>query len=114
MVNPQFVSEEPVSLVEVQTLLAEMEKRDGELNQISQKTKDYVDGFVTLSHGKRNELVDALTKLDLTRLKQEHIIKIVDFLPQTTTDLKVVLQAYPLSLPKKDQDAIVATVKAAL
>ena len=49
--------------------------------------------------------------LNLTRLKEEHIAKIIDFLPKTLTELKVVLQAYPLTIPKKDQESTLAVVK---
>jgi len=60
---------------------------------------------------KKGELKKKLQDLKLTRLKEEHITKIIDFLPATANDLKIVLMAYPLSLPKKDQDGIVEVVK---
>ncbi|MBT4539794.1 hypothetical protein HOI26_04330 [Candidatus Woesearchaeota archaeon] len=112
MVNPQFIEEQPVTLVDVQVLLNEMQKRDEELNYLSNKTKEFVDNFVTIPLEKKEELYKKLHDLNLTRLKEEHIMKIIDFLPTTTADLKIVFQAYPLSLPKKDQEAIVGAVKA--
>ena len=60
---------------------------------------------------KSEELKKKLEDLDLTRLKHEHMIKIIDFLPRDIEELKTVLQAYPLSLPKKDQEAIIGAVK---
>lgn len=111
MANPQFIEEKGLSLVEVKTALDKIEKRDTTLNYLSGKSKDYVDSFVTISAAKKGELHKKLTELQLTRLKEEHIAKITDFLPKTVNELKIVLLAYPLSLPKKDQDSIVAAVQ---
>ena len=111
MANPQFVEEKPLSLVDVKSIIGKMEKRDTELNYSSNKTKEYLESFVTLSLSKKEELQKKLTELNLIRLKEEQIMKIIDFSPKTVEELKIVLQAYPLSMPKKDQEAIVKTVQ---
>ena len=110
MVNPQFLEAKPLGLVDVKGALQKIEERDNELNFQSNKVKEYLDGFVTTSPGKKEQLLRKLAGLQLTRLKEEHIAKIVDFLPTTVPELKVVLQAYPLTLPKKDQESIVQAV----
>lgn len=110
MANPQFVESKPMTLVDVQSALEQMQKRDEELNFRSNKAKEYVDVFVTIDTKKKEALLKKLQDLNLTRLREEHFTKIIDFLPKTANELKVVLQAYPLSLPKKDQDSIVAVV----
>lgn len=110
MANPQFIEQKPVSLIEVKETLTEIEKRDEELNYLSNKAKEYLDAFVNLTLKEKEELHKKLIDLNLTRLKEEHIIKIIDYLPEDVEDLKVLLQAYPLSMPKKDQDAIVKAV----
>lgn len=113
MGRPEFIEEHPVGLVEVKTSLDAIEKRDGELNYRSNKVKEYMDSFGGgLSISKKEQLKKKLLELNLVRIKEEHIIKIIDFLPKTANELKVVLMAYPLSLPKKDQDSIVEVVKA--
>ncbi len=111
MTNPQFIEEKPLSLIDAKQVLAGISKRDEELNYLSNKAKEYLSNFATLPVKKKEELQKQLIKLNLTRLKEEHIAKIIDFLPKTADELKVVLQAYPLSLPKKDQESIVKTVK---
>ena len=57
------------------------------------------------------QLLKKLAGLDVTRLKEEHITKILDFLPQTPNDVKIIFQGYNVSLAKKDQESIAATVK---
>ena len=111
MANPEFVEEKPTSLADVKVVLQHIEKRDVELGYVSTKCKEYLDSITLLPVEKKEELHKKLVGLNLTRLKEEHFIKIIDFLPGTVQELKVVLQAYPLSLPKKDQESIIAAVK---
>ncbi|MDP3640642.1 MAG: hypothetical protein Q8R53_05605 [Nanoarchaeota archaeon] len=110
MVSPQFIEEKPLSLVEVHSALEAIEKRDTELNFLSNKTKEYVTTFVRLTAEQQEQLEKKLHGLELTRLKTEHIKKILDFVPTTVNELKIVLQAYPLTMPKKDQESIVTAV----
>ncbi len=111
MGSPQFIEEQPVPLAEVKGILSAVEKRDTELNYRSNKVKEFLENFPSLSAEKKKELHEKLLGLNLTRLKEEHIVKIIDFLPKTLTELKVVLQAYPLTIPKKDQESTLAVVK---
>lgn len=110
MSSPQFISETPLALAEVKAILHIVEKRDESLNFLSNKAKEHQELFVTLSKEKKNELYVKLTALNLTRLKEEHYCKIIDFLPKNLEELKVILQSYPLSLSKKDQESIVTAV----
>ena len=89
MASPHFLEEKPLSLVDVKHILEKTESRDTQLNHLSGK----------------------VTSLSLTRLKEEHYCKIIDFLPQNQEELKVILQSYPLSLSKKDQESIVQVIQ---
>jgi DNA-directed RNA polymerase subunit F len=111
MANPKLIEEAPLCLGDVKETLKKIESRDEELSYISNKAKEYLDTFVKLEPKQKEKLQKKLADLDLTRLKEEHIAKIVDFLPKDEEELKIVLQAYPLSMPKKDQKAIVDAVK---
>jgi len=110
--NPEFIEEQTLDLLTVKGMLNKIEKRDKEINYRSNKVKEFLDHFTgRLSQVKRDELHKKLTGLKLTRIKEDHMVKIIDFLPKDVEELKIVLQAYPLSLPKKDQDAIIKVVK---
>ncbi len=111
MAAPQFIEETPLSLVEVKIILEKIGNRDEEMSYLSNKAKEYLDNFVILSPEQKTELSKKLVNLKLTRLKEEHICKFIDFLPKDLDELKVVLQSYPLSLSKKDQEAITGVVK---
>ena len=111
MPNPEFIEEVCISLNEVKPILKKIEKRDIELNFRTNKAREFMEAFDFLTPAKAKELAEKLEGLNLTRLKYDHIAKIVDFLPKSVDDLKTVLMAYPLSLPKKDQEAILGVVK---
>ncbi|OGM98396.1 MAG: hypothetical protein A2817_01105 [Candidatus Yanofskybacteria bacterium RIFCSPHIGHO2_01_FULL_39_8b] len=111
MASLQFIEEKPISLVEVRSILTDVESRDTELNYRSTKVKEFLENFGTeLTEAKKEKLLKKLKDLNLVRLKDEYYLKIIDFLPTTANDLKIVLQAYPVSLPKKDMDSIVEVV----
>lgn len=110
MANPHLLDQKPISLVDVKTALSKIEARDKELTFLSGKAKDYTDTFVSISAEQKEEFTKKILELGIIRLKEEHILKIIDYLPKTVDDLKVVLQAYPLSLSKKDQEAVIAEI----
>jgi DNA-directed RNA polymerase subunit F len=111
MAAPEFIEEKPLALAEVKEVMEKIAKRDEELNYRSNKAKEFLDNFANIDKKTQKEIQKKLMDLKLTRLKEEHIAKIVDFLPKDVEELKIVLQAYPLSMPKKDQDAIVKVTK---
>ena len=110
MANPEIISEQELTLVDAKTAVAAIEKRDEELGFLSQKAKEYLGTFVKISAKDKEALMEGLKGLSLTRLKHEHLVKIIDFLPANDEELKVILQAYPLTLPKKDKEAILTEV----
>ena len=110
MSKPELINEIPMNAAELKKELERIQKRDGELNFRANKTKEYLDQFATLSEKKAGELYKKVEGLKIPRLKDLHIHKLVDTLPVSTDDVKVVLQAYPISVTndnlKKIADAI--------
>ena len=111
MVKPTILSEEPVTLAEAKEQLAEIKKRDTELSFRGNKTEEYLNEFATLSASKAKELKKKLLDLKISRLKEDQIVKIIDLLPATLDDLKVILAGYTLSLSKKDLEQVVSVTK---
>jgi DNA-directed RNA polymerase subunit F len=110
MPSPQLIEQKPISLGDAKEIITHIEKRDTQLNFISNKTKEYLETFVTISAKKREELAKKLAELGITRLKEDIIAKIIDFMPTEANDLKVILSGYNITLTKKDQDSIVEVV----
>lgn len=111
MSKPAILEKKPINMVELKHELGVIKKRDGELTFRGNKTEEYINDFVKLSRKDANELVEKLRKLNISRLKDEFIHKIVDLLPLTVAELKVILQGYTLSLPNTDLEKIMVVVK---
>ncbi|MBL7054323.1 hypothetical protein ISS05_01030 [Candidatus Woesearchaeota archaeon] len=108
MTEKNIITETPISMYDLKEELAKIKKRDKELNFRAAKTEEYLQQV--MSFKKAGELYDKLTKLDIPRLREQHIKKIIDLLPKTVKDLKVILQGYTLTInnenAKKITDAV--------
>ncbi|MFH1589595.1 MAG: hypothetical protein ABIB43_03445 [archaeon] len=111
MSKPEVIEKTPTNIVEVRQELKRIKKRDGELTFRGNKTEEYINDFAKLSYKDATELIEKLRKLGITRLKEEFINKIVDLMPSSTAELKVILQGYTLSVSKEDMDKIMKVVK---
>ncbi|MBS3176014.1 hypothetical protein J4457_02145 [Candidatus Woesearchaeota archaeon] len=110
MTKPDIIKESAMSLASVKEELARIKKRDGELNFRANKTEEYLNSVVKTSPKKAKELYDALVALNIPRIKDIHLNKIVDLLPKTVKELKVVLQGYTLTLNNEGLAKIVEVV----
>lgn len=91
----------PLTLAEVSKLAGEGEKAEQTLNFIKQ--------FVRISYDKTKEIKEGLEKLQIIKLKEEHITKIVNFTPEDAIDLNKILQ--DVSLDQTEVDKILNVVK---
>ena len=110
MSQPNVEGREPVSLAELSDHMEMITERDEELNFRAGKTEEYVNEFAELNKDEFEELFDEIESLDVPRLKDKHIIKLIDFLPKTVEDLDVIIEGYPLTLSDEDKEAIVETI----
>ena len=108
MTTAKILSESPIAMAELKEELEKIKKRDKELNFRANKTEEYLNQVVTIKNAA--ELIKKLTSLKLPRLKDQHIKKIVDIMPTTIKDLKVVLQNYTLTVNNENMKKIVDTV----
>ncbi|MBW3012649.1 hypothetical protein KY325_05140 [Candidatus Woesearchaeota archaeon] len=106
MADPKVIKEKPVSMAELKAELARIKKRDGDAGFRAEKTEEYLNVFVKISHTKAKELHDELEKLQIPRLAEDHIIKIIDIMPANVEELKVVLQGYALTVSKENMKKI--------
>ncbi len=110
MVKPQLIEKRPVNLSEVKTILKKIHKRDGELNFRGGKTEDYVNEIASLSFKTAKECMKKIQDLEVPRLKEEHLIKIVDTLPETPEHLKIILSGYNITITKENLKKIVDVI----
>ena len=108
MADVQVISETPINVYQLKKELEMIKKRDNELNFRANKTEDYLQQIAVLKNA--DELFDRLTKLNMPRLKEQHIHKIIDIAPTTINELKVVLQGYTLTINNESMKKIIDTI----
>ena len=112
----QIISETPISLQEIKSILEKAQERDKELNFRAQKTIEYLQQTSQSDDKKAKELVKKLTDLSIPRMREQHIFKLAAIAPTNVKDVKTVLQGYSINLTneqlKKVADTIAEVVKA--
>src|SRR3989338_5829235 len=108
MADIKILSEVPINMYQLQEELKAIRKRDKELNFRANKTEEYLISLVQIKDG--DALFKKLVALDIPRLREQHIHKIVELLPATVQDLKVVLQGYTLNVSQENMKKIAALV----
>ncbi|MCK5107792.1 MAG: hypothetical protein KAQ83_03620 [Nanoarchaeota archaeon] len=111
MARAEIIAEIPIGLTELKAELGKIKKRDIELTSRSTKLEDYLNHVVQLSKKDSNELVEQLNKLKIPRLKDIHIIKIADVIPESLDELKSVLHGYALTVTNDNMKKIVNVTK---
>lgn len=100
--NPTVISEEALTSYEVKKHLKQIKKRDEELSFRGQKVEEYLKQFTPLTDKASTELKEKLVGLEVPRLKEEHIAKLIDIMPLTEEDIKVVLSSFTVTIKKDD------------
>lgn len=107
----QVLQEKPVTLTEMRALLGQIKKRDEELSFRGTKTEEYLNVFAEMEQKKVEELMQKIRDLNVPRLKEDHIVRIVDILPKNVEEMKILLQGYTLTVTKENMEKIVKVLK---
>ena len=102
----EIIEKQPVTLTEIKSVLEKNESEDFR----AQKTYEYVKEFAKLNKKQAQELKQKLMDLNIIRLKEEIIVKIIDLLPKSEGELKAILQSFNVTLPKDQLKSILNTV----
>ena len=108
MADMQIVSENPINIYQLKKELENIKKRDKELSFRANRTEEYLNQIAV--HKNADELFNKLMGLNIPRLKEQHVHKIIDINPTTINDLKVVLQAYTVTINNESMKKIVDVI----
>ena len=108
MADMQIISDTPINIYVLKKELEKIRKRDGELNFRANKTEEYLNHISSIKNP--DELFKKLMELDIPRLREQQIHKIIDIAPATLNELKVLLQSYTVSLSNESMKKIIDTV----
>nr|MCK4930449.1 hypothetical protein [Nanoarchaeota archaeon] len=110
MAKPEVIEKKSINMAVLREELANIKKRDKELSFRGTKTEEYVNEFVILKPKQAEELYKKLEKLNIPRLKEVHINKIIDIMPSNVEELKVIMQGYSLPVTNENLKKIVDAV----
>jgi DNA-directed RNA polymerase subunit F len=94
--HKMILSKTPVTLGKVQEIVKPLEEK--------QELKDYLKKFVKLKKDKAEALVKEITGLNNLKIKEEHIVKIADFVPKSAEELNKIFT--DVSLTEEETNAI--------
>src|SRR3989338_4795729 len=109
MGDNHLVSEISICANELKKYLGKIKDRDKELDFRASKTEEYLSQISTTE--KSEQLFKKILELGIPRLKESQIHKIIDIMPASQRDLKVVLQGYSLTLSNDASKKIIDVVK---
>ncbi len=100
MSSPHVLEKVPMNVVQLKDALTRIrESEEGlELNFRAQKAMEYAEDFAKLKLDEADEVLAAIQKLEVPRLKDVHIHKLIDLMPQSEKSVKVVLNSYHLTV----------------
>jgi len=108
----EILEEKPINTAQLKEELEKIKKRDKELGVRSTKTEEYLKAVAQTSADKQKEIFEKLAALKIPRLKDQHMHKIIDILPTTQEDVKLVLQGYTLTVSNENLKKIAETISA--
>jgi len=111
MTKPQIIEEEPISMADLKEELTKIQKKTKEINFRAEKTQEYLNQFTILDLKKGKELREKIEKLKIPRLKNEHIIKIIDLMPSSLEELKSILSGYTITVTSENLKKIAEVLK---
>ena len=98
----EVLNESPLAMVDLAEKLEEIEKRDKELSFRANRTKEYLGSFVLKKAKDVLDLRKKIEALNIPRLKDRHIMKIVDLAPKDMDSLKLLISGEAITV--KDED----------
>ena len=108
MANLEVINENALNLHELKDKLDKIKKRDDTLNPRGIKTYEYINKFTKKDNKK---LKEKLMQLNILRLKDKHINKIIDVLPKDVDELKSILSGENITLKQEDLIKVIEIVK---
>ena len=102
----KVIEDKPISMAELKEELKEIKKRDAELGFRTAKVAEQLDLLKIVKQKEAEEMFEKIQKLAVSRLKDMHILKIIDLMPLNITELKNVTKSYSLTVNNESLEKI--------
>ncbi len=111
MSHVDIVSERPLNITELKERLLEIKKRDKELTPRASKTLDYLNQFSKLKNNQAESLKKKINALNIPRLKDRHICKIIDIYPEDIDGLRILFTGENIQPKQEDLNRILVILQ---
>jgi len=102
----KVIEERPISMAELKEELIEIKKRDPELSFRTAKVSEQMDLLKTVKFKDAEDMFKSIQKLNVPRLKDMHVYKIIDLMPANMVELKNIVQSYTLTITNDNLEKI--------
>ena len=100
----------PMNVVEVKAVLEKAKTKGLELNFRAAKTDEYAQEFAKISLKDAKELFDKIKGLEIPRVRDAHIHKLIDIMPQSDKHVKIILASLNLTPTVENCKKIAETI----
>ena len=111
MADLRVIDETPISSIELKEKLEAIKKRDKEIGNRATKTVEYLNTFVNLKPKDAEEIKKKVINLNIPRLRDRHIVKIIDIMPQDIESLKLLFTGENVTIKQEDLNKILEAIK---
>jgi len=111
MTSITILQKEPVCFADVKDEIAKMKKRDSSLGIRAERTEEYLGSCEPLKKADAEKLKKKIIGLKVPRISEEHIVKIIDILPEKEEQVKVLFSGSPITIGKEHMKKIADAVK---
>lgn len=111
MPDLKIVSERPLSLIDTKEKLNAIKKRDSDLGNKASKSFEYLNAFVHINKKQAEQLAAKIGELNIPRLRDRHIVKIIDMMPQDLDSLKIIFSGDNITIKQEDLNRILDVIK---
>ncbi|MFA6089149.1 MAG: hypothetical protein WC755_04760 [Candidatus Woesearchaeota archaeon] len=106
MSDAKIIEEVALSMADVKKELRAIKKRDTQLGYRAEKTEEYVNSVATLTDKDYKDIEKQINELNVLRLKEKEMVKILDLLPKNEEEVKLALSTSSITLKKEDAKKI--------
>lgn len=111
-VDVEVLEQRPVTIVEVKDALESVKKTKKELNFRAEKVHNYATEFTSLDKKEAAEMYEKLKSLNMSKLRDRHIVKIIDLMPDNIESLKTIFSGEATSLKQEEAKQILDAISA--
>ena len=111
MSDLKVINETPINSIELKKKLDSIKKRYKELGKKAMRTIEYLNTFTKLTQKDAEEVKKKIISLNIPRLKDRHIAKVLDIMPRDVESLKMLFTGENITIKQEDINKIFEAIK---